>query len=224
MSNDLTLPRSARSRPAPEARFWDRVAGRYAAKPVADEAAYRRKLAITRDLLRPHMRLLEIGCGTGSTAILHAPFVDQVRAVDVSPRMLGIARERARAAGIDNISFECTAFDALRVTGASVDAVLALSLLHLLRDWRGAILRIHGMLAPGGLFVSSTACLGDGAPLLRPVAPLGHALGLLPQLAFFRRATLEAAVADAGFEIEHAWRPSPRQGLFLVARKAGRPA
>ncbi len=47
------------------ARFWDRIAKRYARTPVADEAAYQRKLKITRGYLRPDMEVMEFGCGTG---------------------------------------------------------------------------------------------------------------------------------------------------------------
>ncbi len=47
------------------ARFWDRVAGRYARTPVADEAAYQRKLEITREFLRPNMEVMELGAERG---------------------------------------------------------------------------------------------------------------------------------------------------------------
>ena len=52
-----------------ESRFWDRIARRYARRPVADEASYRKKLEITRGLFRPGMEVLEFGCGSGATAI-----------------------------------------------------------------------------------------------------------------------------------------------------------
>lgn len=55
--------------------FWDRIADRCARKPVADEAAYQRKLEVTRGYLRPDMEVFEFGCGTGTTALHHAPFV-----------------------------------------------------------------------------------------------------------------------------------------------------
>lgn len=79
----------------PSPRFWDFIATRYARQPVPDEAVYQRKLEITRGVLEPHHEVLELGCGTGSTAIAHAPHVRQVRAVDISPRMLDIARRKA---------------------------------------------------------------------------------------------------------------------------------
>ena len=69
--------------------FWDKVAERYSKKPVADEAAYQTKLRVTREYFRPDMQVLEIGCGTGSTAIAHAPFVEHICATDISPKMMG---------------------------------------------------------------------------------------------------------------------------------------
>jgi ubiquinone/menaquinone biosynthesis C-methylase UbiE len=113
-------------------RFWDRIAERYAKKPVGDEAAYQRKLATTREYFRPDMEVLEIGCGTGSTAIAHAPYVAHIRATDISDRMIEIAREKAAAANVRNVTFETRGVEDLDVARESVDAVLALSLLHLL--------------------------------------------------------------------------------------------
>ncbi|MGN6486541.1 MAG: SAM-dependent methyltransferase, partial [Devosia sp.] len=62
--------------------FWDKMAARYAAHPLAEESASQRKLRETRARLRPDMDLLELGCGTGSTALVHAPHVRHRRAVD----------------------------------------------------------------------------------------------------------------------------------------------
>ena len=50
------------------ARFWDKRAGKYAQRPVADPDTYGKKLAITRNCFRPDSEVLEFGCGTGSTA------------------------------------------------------------------------------------------------------------------------------------------------------------
>ena len=92
-------------------RFWDRSAARYARRPIADEAAYQVKLEKTRAYLRPAMAILEFGCGTGSTALSHAPCVRHIRAIDISPKMVGIARDKAEAAGVGNVTFEPAAID-----------------------------------------------------------------------------------------------------------------
>lgn len=202
--------------------FWDRIAARYARKPVADEAAYQRKLAISRKYFTRDTELLEIGCGTGSTALAHAPYVKHIRAIDFSPNMIAIAEKKRIEQGIDNITFECRGFGELADGGQRYDGILALSVLHLLDDWQDVIGRVHDLLVPGGVFISSTACIRDMLPGFRFVAPLGRALRLLPELSCFTAASLRRALEDAGFAIACEWQPGKRQAVFLVARKPAR--
>jgi len=200
-------------------RFWDRHADAYARRAVPDEEAYRRKLEITRRYLRPDMRVLEIGCGTGSTALLHAPHVAHIRAIDVSPRMIEIARRKADRQAVGNVDFEVATLDRLDAPAESVDAVLALNVLHLLDDWRGDIGRIHRLLKPGGILVSSTFCLADMSILLRALAPLGRVIGLLPPFRIFSAEELLRAFVDAGFTITQQWNPGRNKAIFVVAAK-----
>ena len=206
---------------APSSRFWDWVAERYARKPVADEAAYQKKLAVTRDYLRPDMELLELGCGTGSTALIHAPHVKHIRAIDISSKMIAIARRKAEAGEVTNVSFEQSIIEDLSLPEQSLDGVLALSILHLLEDKEAAIAKVHRALKPGGIFVSSTACLGDSMAYFKLIAPIGRAIGLMPLVKVFTAKEMEAAVTDAGFEIDQLWHPAKNKALFMVAKKAG---
>lgn len=201
-------------------RFWDRIAKRYAKRPVADEAAYQKKLEITREYFRLDMEILEIGCGTGSTAILHAPYVKHIHATDISSKMIEIAQGKADAAGITNVSFEQKAIDELEVDDGSLDAVLALSVLHLLEDKEDAIARVHRMLKPGGIFVTSTVCLGDSMAYVRPILAIGRILRLMPLVRIFTTRALEESLADAGFKIDHRWQPAKGKAVFIVTKKA----
>jgi SAM-dependent methyltransferase len=203
----------------PSARFWDRIADRYARMPVADDAAYQRKLDTTRHYLRPHMAVLEFGCGTGSTALAHAPYVHSILATDISARMLEIARTKAAARRVANVTFRRTGIDDLEAAPESFDAILGMSILHLLDDRDAVIGKVHRLLKPGGCFVSSTACLGDFMRWFGLVAPVGRALGLLPRVRIFTERDLVAALTDRGFRIAELWRPGRRQAVFIVATK-----
>jgi ubiquinone/menaquinone biosynthesis C-methylase UbiE len=203
-----------------KAKFWDRVAEKYARQPIGDEAAYQKKLQVTRNYFRPDMQVLEIGCGTGSTAIAHAPCVEHIRATDISAKMIDIARSRAAEAGVDNVSFEVAAVEDLQAAGPGVDAVLALSLLHLVDDREAVIARVHRMLQPGGIFVSNTACLGDRMRYMRPILPIGRMLGLMPLVKVFTVQQLESSLTGAGFAIDYRWRPEQGVAVFMVAHKA----
>ncbi|ASM75449.1 putative methyltransferase YcgJ (plasmid) [Pseudosulfitobacter pseudonitzschiae] len=201
----------------PSPRFWNWIARRYSRQPVADEAAYRRKLEITQSYLRPDMRVLEFGCGTGTTALIHAPHVASIDAIDFSDRMIGIAREKAQVQGARNVNFEVARIEDWPATDGNYDAVLGLSVLHLLEDPCVALSKVHCLLKPGGIFVSSTVCLADMQGIARRLLPVGHALGLLPLVRPLSAEGLAADLRGAGFSIDHQWRPAPDKAVFIVA-------
>ena len=201
-------------------KFWDRIAEEYSRRPVADEAAYQHKLEVTRKFLRPDMEVLEFGCGTGSTALVHAPHVKHIRAIDISSKMIEIAQGKADKANVANITFERAAiddFEAAEIYGA----VLGLSILHLLADKQAIIAKVYQMLQPSGIFVTSTPCLADQWWFLpmRVVIPIGRFFGRLPMVKFFTTEALLSSLTDAGFEIDYQWRPAPGKALFIVAKK-----
>lgn len=207
----------------PDARFWNRIAKRYAKKAVPDQRIYETKLAKTNSFLKPTDRVLEIGCGTGTTAIHHASRVAHVRATDISERMIEIARTKARAAKVQNIDFEMTSVEKLSAAPNSFDVILAHSILHLVPRVDRELVQLHQMLEPGGLLISSTPCIRDFFPLLRYFGPLGRALGVLPRVNVFGEEELDRWLAAAGFVIEERWQPRPKSGVYIVARKPNEP-
>ena len=88
------------------AKFWNRWANRYSKQPVANEEVYQSKLKRTQAYFEPSMNVLEFGCGTGSTAITHSSFVRNIRAIDVSDKMIDIAKDKAQTNSIENVDFE----------------------------------------------------------------------------------------------------------------------
>ena len=202
------------------AKFWDKIAERYSKQPIADEAAYQKKLRVTRKYFRPDMEVLEFGCGTGSTAITHAPCVKHIQAIDISSKMIEIAQGKADAENIENVTFKCSAINEFSVPDQTLDAVLGLSILHLLNNKEEVIARVHKMLKPGGIFVTSTMCIGGAMKLLKIVAPIGKFLGLMPLVEFFTTRELEDSLTDAGFEIDYQWQPVKNKAVFIVAKKA----
>lgn len=198
--------------------FWDKSAARYAKSPVRDEETYRKKLAITQEYFRPDWSVLEFGCGTGSTALIHAPYVKEILATDLSGKMLDIATQKARDAGVENVHFQQGTLESLALELESFDAVLGLNILHLLDDPVAAVSRVYDVLKPGGIFVSSTALVGELMVLWRLLIPAMQAVGLAPFVNRFSRQALVSMLVNAGFSIEHEWQPD-KSSVFVVARK-----
>ena len=200
--------------------YWDRAASRYAEQPIADEASYQRKLQITQEYLRPDIEVLEFGCGTGTTALVHAPYVGHILAIDISSRMIEIARAKAAAADVTNVTFKQSDINGIDADDQTFDAVLGLSILHLLEDRNAAIRTVHALLKPGGVFVSSTACLGDTQKYIGLIAPTGRFFGVMPLVRVFTAADLANSLTGAGFEIDRQWQPGKGKAVFIVAKRA----
>jgi len=200
--------------------FWDKIANRYSTRPISDEPSYRKKLQVTREYFQPEMQVLEFGCGTGSTAIAHAPYVKHIQAIDISSKMIEIAQGKADAEDIKNVTFDRVGVDEFSAPDQIFDAVLGLSVLHLLENKEDVIAKVKKMLKPGGIFVTSTACLGDTMKFFKVIAPIGKFLGLIPLVKVFTTKELEDSLTNAGFEIDYQWRPGKSKAVFIVAKKA----
>src|SRR5688572_29608912 len=72
---------------------------------------------------RPDDRALDIATGGGHTALALAPHVAHVVASDLTPKMLEAAEAFIREQGVENVSFEQAAAEALPFDDASFDIV-----------------------------------------------------------------------------------------------------
>ncbi|MEY8097590.1 class I SAM-dependent methyltransferase [Falsihalocynthiibacter sp. S25ZX9] len=200
------------------AGFWNIMAKNYAKSPISDEASYQKKLEKTRACFRSDMDVLEIGCGTGSTALLHAPLVKTYEGVDFSKNMVAIAKGKLKGSGLKNLTFTCEPIDSISRQPNSVDMVLAMNILHLLPNHKEVIGHVYDLLKPGGMIVSSSASLKNMNRVMKPVMQAGMLIGLLPPLQFFDTAYLIQMHEEAGFEVVELW--EPKKGVvFIIAQK-----
>jgi SAM-dependent methyltransferase len=204
-----------------DAAFWDRVARRYAARPVRDLAAYETTVERSAAHLTGAAEVLELGCGTGATALRLAPDAGRLTGCDTSGEMIAIAKERLADAGAQNVAFRCCdVFDPAFAPG-QFDAVLAFNLLHLLEDMPATLERVRGLLRPGGVLISKTICIGRGALHFRLLLGGLRLAGLAPGgFHFLTPAELETRIVAAEFEIvETGTYPARPPARFIVARR-----
>ncbi len=218
---------SSSTRPAPaalaRARFWDRTARKYAADPIADPIGYEATLRRVKELLSPEWSVLEVGCGTGTTALRLAAHARAMLATDLSSEMVAIAREKLAAQPTPQLRFEVADAEAHAMDGTQHDRVLAFNVLHLVSDLDGALQAVLKQLKPGGLFISKTPCLAEMNPIItRLLVPLMRALGKAPEVLVFDATELESAFERHGFIVDAVERHGSKRKdmrVFIVARK-----
>ncbi|MBK6715847.1 MAG: class I SAM-dependent methyltransferase [Burkholderiales bacterium] len=222
-------PSGATTSPTPaavaQARFWDRIARKYAADPIADLAGYETTLQRVRELLAPQHSVLEVGCGTGSTALRLAACTGRWLATDVSREMIAIAGEKLAAAQLPlpQLHFEVADAEAGVPGGGPYDVLLAFNLLHLVSDLDAALSSLLAAVKPGGLFISKTACLAEMNPLIPYLLlPLMRAFGKAPHALIFDAGQLRSAFERHGWLVEAVERHGSTRKDFrvvIVARK-----
>lgn len=202
-------------------QFWDNMACDYAAKPIKNMDAYSKTLERTRLYLHANDTVLELGCGSGSTALLLSGHVGHIWASDLSSRLVQIGREKAKEQKVGNVDFlHADMYDEALAANAPYDCIWAFNFIHLLEDIPAAIKHMNLLLKPGGVLISKTGCLAGRYGLLRIPITIMQWLGKAPHVSYISASRLETVMVEQGFEIlESCTFPKAEEIRFIVARK-----
>jgi 2-polyprenyl-3-methyl-5-hydroxy-6-metoxy-1,4-benzoquinol methylase len=207
-------------------KMWNQLAKNWDTPGVSLGENDLRIIERTKKYLNPICVVLDYGCATGSIALEIAATAKEVRGVDISANMIEIAKRKANERGMKNITFtKATIFDE-SLGKESFDAILFLSVLHLVENPTQVMGRINQLLKPGGIFISATPCLGEKAfvsVLMNIPIFLLSKIGLLPKIEFFSVSSLTESITNANFQIveNENFSVRPITECFIVARKTG---
>lgn len=115
-------------------------------------------------------RALDLGCGTGTTAVYLATRGWDVVGVDFAPRAIGLARRRAADAGVaDRVRFEVADVTRLPGLGAPFDLALDIGCFHAVPDARRRAYMegVARVLRPGATVLMYEFLRRDGGPGVR---------------------------------------------------------
>jgi len=182
-----------------ERGFWSGFAGKYDRFMKRLGGAYSEMYSILLKEMKPGFNVCEIACGTGLVSMEIAPLVKKLSASDISPEMIKIAGEKARAAGITNADFRVMDAYGLDYPDGSFDAAVACNVLHLLFEPKQVLSELGRVLKKGGMLIAPTFCHGEGIR--------SRLVSRIMGLAGFEARTrwslegLEKFIGDSGFEI-----------------------
>jgi ubiquinone/menaquinone biosynthesis C-methylase UbiE len=121
----------------PALRFWDRC-GRQMVGLLG---------------LEPGMRVLDVCCGTGASALPAAKAVGKggrVIGVDLAENLLELARKKAKAVPLENIEFLKADMTELPFDPESFDAVIIVFGIFFVPDMVGQVRKLWSLVKPGG--------------------------------------------------------------------------
>jgi len=200
-------------------KFWDRTANNYDKEEKKDEQTYLSIIEKTRKYSKVSDVVLDYGCGTGLVSNEIAGNVKMVHAIDISSKMIEIAKNKAIGRKIQNIDYAySTIFDDKYKKG-SFNVILAFYVLHLLDDSQKVIQRMNELLKPGGLIISVTPCMGE-KPILNSIFSIVSKIGIIPKIKSFKFPELEHLLTKENLEIiETEYLHKKSEQYFIVAKK-----
>ncbi|HEX5123328.1 MAG TPA: class I SAM-dependent methyltransferase [Rhodanobacteraceae bacterium] len=167
------------------------------------------------------MRVLDVGCGAGDVSLLAAAFVGacgSVLGIDQSPESISLARDRAKAAGLDNVRFEVARIEAFD-SGERFDALVGRLVLLYLKEPAVVLRHLAERVRPGGIVVFHEMEMTTARCV--PASPLFTQTGRWIVEAF-TRAGVETSMGSRMYSIfEDAGLPAP--DMISGGRVEGRP-
>jgi ubiquinone/menaquinone biosynthesis C-methylase UbiE len=123
--------------------FWERIGRRTVARVGLPVGA----------------NVLDVGCGTGASALPAAEIVGPngfVVGVDLSARQLDRARTKAMTRGLENLEFRLADMTALGFPDSRFNAVVSVFSIFFVPDMEGLVRELWRMVRPGGKLAVTT--------------------------------------------------------------------
>ncbi|NQT64410.1 MAG: class I SAM-dependent methyltransferase [Candidatus Marinimicrobia bacterium] len=206
-------------------KFWDKQAKKYDYSERQFDSVFKEVISKTKEYLNPNDNVMDFGCATGTKTLELAESTKQIHGIDISDEMIKEATKKKNELKIMNASFTQGTIFNIDFEKASFDAIISYGVIHLLDDNEKVVQRIHELLKPGGLFISTTACLKDKMALKNriefSVYLLIKRLGIFPlHLNMFRTSDVEKLISNQNYSLVKAEKIFHGITIsFIVAKK-----
>ena len=186
--------------------FWNKQAKKYDHSERQFESVFKEVVSKTKEYLNTSDEVMDFGCATGTKTLELADLTKHIHGIDISDEMIKKAMKKKNELKIMNASFSQGSIFKNDLKKTSFDKIISYGVIHLLDDKEKVIQRIHELLKPEGLFISTTACLKDKMAFKNRLEfnafLLIKKLGIFPlHLNMFKPENVEEIITNQGFQI-----------------------
>jgi len=172
---------------------------------------------LERAMLTPGLHVLDVACGTGIPSLMISPLVTPggtVTGIDLAPGMVELARKKAEANGLENVTFREADGESLPFPDDSFDVVLCNhGLVHMtdrakaLNEMRRVLKKGRGLLALSSWSTPDRSLpIGIVAKTIRELWPAAVVPGAPMWFDFGVEGVLEKTLSERGFQEVHVTR------------------
>jgi ubiquinone/menaquinone biosynthesis C-methylase UbiE len=177
----------------------------------------------TTSVLRQQDTILDIGCGTGIISLGLAGKVTHVDAIDIAPRMIEVAKEKAARLSIENVNFQIADGYKLPYDDATFDVVVVANVLHIAKDPMAMLAEARRVLKLNGYLVTLTDCyLEQTASVALKIQIMLYGLFNFFGMTYlnkFRKSDISQLLREMRFTIEDASLVSDKIASYYILGK-----
>src|SRR5690606_32094623 len=145
--------------------------------------------------------VLDFACATGEISMDLAQYVQQVHGIDISAKMIDLAKQKATQSQLNNLCFEQGDAFLPSLPSKHYSAIIAFNIFHLLEDLPKILNRLHHLLASGGLLITRNPYLSDAHWFVKSGLSLLQKLGIAPRMIYRSSADFQKLLTQTGFEL-----------------------
>jgi len=168
--------------------YWETPAGRI---------RWNRRVSLLSDHIKPKMKVLELGCGVGYLTGSLAKKAKEVVAIDISPDLLAVAREKVSAT---NVSFKEENAYELKYKDGTFDTIIASSVLHHLEVEQALRESFRVLKSKGTIHLTEPNWFNPLVFLERKIPYLRERMHVSPDEGAFTRSGLKKKLMEFGFD------------------------
>lgn len=205
-------------------KFWDNYSNKYDEKAKKDKA-YKMIIERATSYIKSDHEVLDFACAGGLYSFPFASKVKNIQAFDSSSKMIEKAKQEKEKRQVKNIHFSCTNLFDEQFKPGSFDVIFAFNILLYFKDMNTIVQRMYELLKPGGMMITSTACLKEkrslAALISTTIIKILRWIKFLPSLHFISIKELEDTILNQNFQIQESdtIMNNPATEVFIAAKK-----
>ena len=188
-----------------EKKIWQKSAKYYDKQVKVYDNAYKLTIQNSLKFINQEYSVLDFACGTGIVSIEIAKEAKKVVAVDISDKMIDVAKKKLSQKKLDNIEFKAVDGYNLDYPENHFNVVLLYNALHVVQEPQTVLKEIKRLLKPDGVLLTATDCYAEpttfGVRLKLSIQKFVHKLGIIPILSYYSKSDIDNMLTKEGFEI-----------------------
>lgn len=188
-----------------EKKWWDRIARKYDSQTgIKDRHMYKDLFELIKQEMVPSFTVLDVDCGTGIISFEIAESVHRVYRIDISEKMIEVAREKLEKSKYTNVVFQTEDGYNTSFEDKSLDLVLCCNVLHALEAPDRFLTEMKRILTPEGTLIASTDCYGMSTGLKfrfkYSLIKFLKIINIIPVIEFYTPEDLKKLVTESGLK------------------------